>query len=295
MTKKSQKYKGLKKCTLPLSVVNKGTYTWVFNDESGVTEYKDLYNAFSSIIKDELTFNYEITYKYYSVENNSIKSEAIISHSHDFDGVIEALYYYPESFNIPEKYQDDYSLKEREYLNKLQKYLLLIGLKDKTDSKEYIALQKKYKKELDSKKYLKEEAKLLHRETYDRVCNKKASNYNEAGYLNADDKILKAILEGDKNTRIFRQYSFSPSRVKSKFFIMDSDNNYKALIQITKEDIMAFKDLKVSAKEYKINGFKNLKDYKDSLYNYFKDDTIEGNFTEDSLISIATFKIIEKY
>ena len=110
----------------------------------------------------------------------------------------------------------------------------------------------------------------------------------------APNNILDAILNKEKNTRIFREYSYSTSRIKERYFILDNDYNYKALIEITDENIIPLKDLKVSVKEYRLNGAKSLAEYKEKLLNYFKEDTNE-EFTEDSLISVATFKIIEKY
>ncbi len=169
-----------------------------------------------------------------------------------------------------------------------------MDLKDKTDSKDMINLHRKYKKELNSKKYFKELVKLERKETLERANNKKARNYHEVGYFMASDNILKAILNKEKNTRVFREYSYSTSRIKERYFILDNDYNYKALIEITDENIIPFKDLKVPAKEYKLNGAKSFAEYKEELFNYFKEDKTE-EFTEDSLVSIATFRIIEKY
>ena len=295
MTKKTKpKYRGIKKCSLPVSYNESDTFKWVFNDDNNTIEYNEIYEAFSHLIKTSLEYNYEITYKHYDALNNSLKSETITMHSHNFNDVIETLYYYPESFNIPEEFQNNFSKQELVFLKRTQNYLLLIGLKDKTDSKEMINLQRKYKKELDSKKYLKEERKLERKEILERANNKKVRNYHEVEYFIASDNILNAILNKEKNTRIFREYSYSTSRIKERYFILDNDYNYKALVEITDENIIPLKDLKVSVKEYRLNGAKSLAEYKEKLFNYFKEDTIE-EFTEDSLISVATFKIIEKY
>ena len=112
----------------------------------------------------------------------------------------------------------------------------------------------------------------------------------------ASDKMLEAILKGEKQTRIFRKYSYLNSVKGNKYFVLDKDNNYRALIEIEKEEIMPFKDLKVSLKDYKIGGYKSLKEYKESLYTYFNDNNNEEEaFNEDSLIIVAYFKVKEKY
>ncbi len=295
MTKKTKpNYRGVKKCSLPVSYNENDTYKWVFTEDNNIFEYAEIYEAFSHLIKTSLEYNYEITYKYYDALKNSIKIETVAMHSHNFNDVIETLYYYPESFNIPENDKDNYSASELAFLKKLQNYLLLMGLKDKSDSKDMINLHRKYKNELNSKKYFKELVKLERKETLERANNKKVRTYHEAGYFMASDNILDAILNKEKNTRIFRQYSYSTSRIKERYFILDNDYNYKALIEITDENIIPFKDLKVPVKEYRLNSAKSLLEYKEELFDYFKEDNTE-EFTEDSLISIATFKIIEKY
>lgn len=278
------------KISLPLSLDNK----WLINEENNINEYNELSEAFSDIIKLNFSYNYEITYKYYDAEDDTLKSEIIQGHCHTFNELVKVLYDYPESFKIPKNFLEDYSLKEINYLKRLQNYLLLINLKDKTDSKENINLQKKYKNNSNNKKFIHELNKLNEEEEIKRVCNKKALNYNNAGYFVASDDILKAILNGDKKTRIFRQYSFSKSRINKKYFILDENNNYKALISIIKEEIVPFKEFKVPSKEYKINGFKNIDDYKKELFKFFESDMIE-EFTEESLVCIATFKILETF
>ena len=143
MTKKTKpKYRGIKKCSLPVSYNESDTFKWVFNDDDNTIEYNEIYEAFSHLIKTSLEYNYEITYKHYDALNNSLKSETITMHSHNFNDVIEILYYYPESFNIPEEFQNNFSKQELVFLKRTQNYLLLIGLKDKTDSKEMINLQR---------------------------------------------------------------------------------------------------------------------------------------------------------
>ncbi len=287
--------KKIRNCSLPI-FCDDDDGKWLFNNGEDIKECSELYEAFSQIIKADLDFHFEINLKYYDAQKNCLKSEAQLICCHNFNDVIEAVYFYPESFIIPDKYKDDYSKQAIAFLNKLQNYLMIINVKDTVDSKEKINFERKYIKAKRGKKYFKELAKMEAKATITRACNKKCIKYRDVEYLKADDNIIAAILKEDKKTRIFRQYSNSSSRVGKKYFVLDNDNNYKLLIEIIKEDIIPFKEFKPSVKDYKLSKCKSAKEYKEQLYNYFiQDDISQENFNEDSLISIATFKINEKY
>lgn len=49
--------------------------------------------------------------------------------------------------------------------------------------------------------------------------------------------------------------------------------------------------------DYKLAGFKNFKEYKNSLYNDFKDecDTYNEEFNDESLIIYVKLEVIEKF
>ena len=52
------------------------------------------------------------------------------SHAHNFEGVIRALYYFPETFEIPNEVKDEYSNQQLNYLKTLKNELLESNLKD---------------------------------------------------------------------------------------------------------------------------------------------------------------------
>ncbi len=290
------KYNKFKKCSLPISITNDDTAIWLFNNGEVISQRNEIYEAFSEIIKENLTYHIEVVLKDYDEEKNVLKSESKIICCHNFNTVIESLYTYPESFNIPSKYLEDYAKAEILFLNKLQGYLKLIGLKDYTDSQEIMAYKKEHLNRKKNKKYYKILDDLEAKQIFKRVNNKKVYKYQDVDYFKASDKMLEAILKGEKQTRIFRKYGYLNSVKGNKYFVLDKDNNYRALIEIEKEEIMPFKDLKVSLKDYKIGGYKSLKEYKESLYTYFNDNNNEEEvFNEDSLIIVAYFKVKEKY
>ena len=58
------------------------------------------------------------------------------SHAHNFEEVVAACYYYPEHFDILEEDKKYYSEQQLQFLKRLKKYLLFIGIKDKVDYKD---------------------------------------------------------------------------------------------------------------------------------------------------------------
>ena len=55
------------------------------------------------------------------------------SHGHSFEDVLMNLYNYPETFNISSEEEIYYSKQELEYIRRVQKFLLFIKLKDRTE------------------------------------------------------------------------------------------------------------------------------------------------------------------
>ena len=167
------KYNKFKKCNLPISVTNDDTAIWLFNNGEVISQRNEIYEAFSEIIKENLTYHIEVVLKDYDEEKNVLKSESKIICCHNFNTVIESLYTYPESFNIPSKYLEDYAKAEILFLNKLQGYLKLIGLKDYTDSQEIMAYKKEHLNCKKNKKYYKTLDDLEAKQIFKRVNNKK--------------------------------------------------------------------------------------------------------------------------
>lgn len=82
-----------------------------------------------------INFYYSYTCSYFTEEkldedNYSLKLVKGHTHSHYFEDVVNALYSFPESFNISKEEEQFYSEQQLKYLRRVQKYLILIGLKD---------------------------------------------------------------------------------------------------------------------------------------------------------------------
>lgn len=94
----------------------------IFNEKE---KKKERYKNKLYAIQNMFSLKFDYTYEY------EIKSgEKTIKTLHQFEEVINELYLYPESFNIPKAYKNEYSKQELEYLNALQKRLLQCKLKD---------------------------------------------------------------------------------------------------------------------------------------------------------------------
>lgn len=68
-------------------------------------------------------------------------------------------------------------------------------------------------------------------------------------------------------------------------------------IQVEDEKIIKFKDLSEDMVNYKLTGFKSFEDYKKSMKNDFMKNAkrYHEEFTDESLISYETLKVIEKF
>ena len=63
---------------------------------------------------------------------------------------------------------------------------------------------------------------------------------------------------------------FSSSKLNEKWLII-ADNTYLGIVEVIKEDIIKFKDLKENMVNYNLANFKSFKDYKRELYKNFKE------------------------
>ena len=94
--------------------------------------YPNLTEALSDIAF--IGFYYPFTGKHMMTwrENGKLVQKAVVEHdhAHSFEEVVKALYTSPESFYIASDEEQYYSKQELIYLRRVQKYLLLIGMKD---------------------------------------------------------------------------------------------------------------------------------------------------------------------
>jgi len=84
----------------------------------------NIVTVFSEYCHNNLIYHYSYGNK------EKFDEKYLLSHEHSFDTVLEVLYEFPETFYIPDDYKKDYSKRELEFLNNIQKKLLKDGLKD---------------------------------------------------------------------------------------------------------------------------------------------------------------------
>lgn len=142
------------------------------------------------------------------------------NHAHSFEEVVRALYASPESFHIKKEEKEFYSKQELFYLNRVQKYLLFLGMKDI-----------KTKKAPES-----------------RYCNKNYRKYENAFIYQFGDKTLKQILSGKRNFRLIPWYpeheerKFGPKEYQA--LIVDQDNNFRMFVEFTHEEVKTYQEIK---------------------------------------------------
>lgn len=308
--KDKRRYKKFKNCSIPYPFYDKkrNVFEWI-RYSNVINQYEttnNLIDALGSIGNIEMIYHYKANF--YNYEKN--KYENIISHCHSFDELINELYRYPESFEIPSEYLNEYSNQELNYIKSIKKYFKLINLKDEKYSKELEELDNKWESLRDKKHkslkeiiflhntYSKEWDKLSEKEKLERCNNKKALEfYNYHQIWAKTDKVANAIINGEKDYKIYIKHPFSSSKLNEKFLVVNTNYEYLGIVKVIKEDIIKFKDLKENMVDYKLAGFKNFNEYKDSMFKDFKEEceAYDEKFTKESLISYVKLEIVEKF
>ena len=218
------------------------------------------------------------------------------------------MYNYPETFSVPDEFLNEYSKQELYYLKKVSNFLHLIDLKDIKPSEERMLLEKKWSSIYNKKhknindilfmlKYDKRWRKLEFKENLKRYENAKAKKYSSYYIMDLkDENIAKALINGEKNYKIDAKYYFFKPYLNQKYLI-SYDGNFLGAIQVEDEKIIKFKDLSEDMVNYELAGFKNFEDYKKSMKNDFMENAkrYHEEFTDESLISYETLKVIEKF
>ena len=216
----------------------------VWDEEREVLEY--IYNIDVSIdgdhdvlqIDNSLTnalgnvasagFYYSFTSGYFELPtlDDEVKEHKIVvgrTHAHLFDEVVESLYDFPESFSISEDEEQFFSKQELEYLKKVQKYLLFIGLKDIT------------------------------LEEFENRSNSRYLNVDKKEYLGLvttkyDDVVLDRILNGDLRARVFvtnhADIYENRDEYEDKVLVMDSNYDVKACFKFYKYEVKTYGEVK---------------------------------------------------
>ena len=309
--KTNMHYKRFKHCSIPYPFYDKkrDTLEWVkFNNKTH--EYKisnQLQEALENCVSCGFIYHYKARIYGRENSNQELKYRLMVSHCHSFEEVVQALYRYPESFEISKEFLHEYSEQELQFLKQVQNYFKLIELKDYKLSEERLELEQKYEKiyqqkhksiidKLTLKYYDKKEQKIMDKERFARHENEKAQEYSKYRVVHFTDvNIAKAIAQGKKDYMIKVQYSFSSSCLNEKWLIV-SNNSYLGIVEVIQEDIIKFKDLKENMVNYKLDDCKNFNDYKKKVFQDLKENSLSMNesFTEDSIIKYLKLKVIKK-
>lgn len=308
--KENKRYKKFKNCYLPYPFFDKkrDCFEWVRREENDFGIFYDvnpsLYEVLGNVAHSGLIYHYEA--KLLTRMRDTVwEAKTESSHSHSFVDVVDALYEYPVSFRIPDEFKSEYSKQELDYLMKVQKYLNFIGVKEKPYLEEKNAIYKTYlelekeKKTIKNRilyyKNLKAERKLALQEKFERSENPKVKEYANYHYCKPKEKnILNAYLSGKKQEFISPLYSFHSSDIHQKYFLIDEEYNYLAILEIIEEIKIPFNELNEEIVYYDKTKYKTFLEYKKELKKYFKEDFKdfnEGNFTENSIVLIEKLKI----
>ena len=106
-----KRYKKFKNCSLPYPFLNKkrNTFEWVSYNKirNDYNVANQIFCALDDLSIAGLTYDYEANF--FDYNRDQLINHISNSHSHDFNGVVQALYEYPEFFKIPDNCLKEYS------------------------------------------------------------------------------------------------------------------------------------------------------------------------------------------
>ena len=232
---KYEMYEKFSKNNLPQMLYDKerDVREYVFYDNYGPVVNSNLYNALEDITWAGFYYPYtckHLTSKY--VDGKDL-FEFVVghSHSHDFDDVVKALYYSPESFSISKEEEEFYSKQELNYLKRVQKYLLFIGVKDVDTVHIPVA----------------------------RYRNKKQEKYRDSCKHSYTNKRIEMVLNGETDYAIlkFQDYSrderidYKPKEYTA--LVTNEDGDYKLYVEYTFSEVKKYKELNEKEKNPEFN------------------------------------------
>ena len=235
-----KRYDKFNKCTLP----------YLFWDEERQTSeyiWFDKTQKYNPQITCNLDYAFEnfasvgLYYSYTARTTVSGTNQKGHCHAHSFNEVLKDLYSYPESFNISKKEEQFYSKQELEYLRRVKKYLLFIGLKD-TDPSKRIPMK--------------------------RYHNKKVQNYINCVIYTINDENKKKINSGKLDFLCWHYYKGYKSKIfnplEFQALLVDEEDNFLYKVEFTKSEIKKYKDIK------NIMKLKDINDNSFIIVNHFK-------------------------
>ena len=132
-------------------------------------------------------------------ENGKYIKKSVVghSHAHSFEEVVSALYSSPESFSIAKDEEQYYSKQELEYLRRVQKYLLFIGMKDLEKQKVPVS---RYRNKIHSKVIKNATEKKKKTEEQSKVSEKKPAKNNSKSTTTPSSKPSNNITNNNTAT-----------------------------------------------------------------------------------------------
>ena len=242
----NERYKQFSKNNLPQMFWDNKRDTWeyVFYKEGRPYVCKNLYNALEEITWAGFYYPYICKYRHVEMKDGKYVESFEVghSHSHDFDQVVDALYYSPESFRIEKEDEEYYSKQELKYLKRVQDYLLFIGVKDVETAHIPVA----------------------------RYRNKKQEKYQNASKHSYTNKRIKMILNNETNYCILKWYKeygderreYKPGEYQA--LVTNEAGEYKLFVEYTYNEVKLYKELNEKEKN------PEFKDDEKVIVSYFK-------------------------
>lgn len=230
--------------------------------------YEKLSDALSDIINDGFYYSFNTLIYKYDGEGN--RQEVVgHSHAHDFESVVREVYYNPNVFSIDEEDRHLYSEQEYTFLMKIQSYLRIVKRSD-------IPLSAKIDEinELS----INEDATLF-RDYYTKTL------YDDEKSYAIINKTRKYFLSVNVDTGIDIN--------KNRFLLADKKGKYLGLIEVVKKKIVKLDDITDKDVDYKIEGFRSLKAFKENYKKFYKEQF--PDFDDKQEISINYVKVIRKF
>lgn len=274
--KVARKYKKYKHAGLPIIINENERFEYlnffkVKNNGKEVIEafnYEKLSDAIGDIINDG--FYYSFNTLIYSYDKEGNRSEVVgHSHAHDFESVVRAVYYNPHVFSIDDEDKHLYSDQEYKFLMKIKSYLTVVKRED-------IPVSATVDEINDIS--LNEDAALFR------------DYYTKTLY---DDE--KAYLMINKKRKYFLSLNTDTTMDvnKNRFLLADSNGKYLGLIEVVKKKVLRIDDITDKDVDYKLEGFRSLKAYKENYKKFYKEHY--ESFDERQEISINIVKVIRKF
>lgn len=216
---------------------NKNTIYDFENAKNKIDVYYNIVDALSNVAQTGFYYPFTAKHFVFAKENEPSKDKAVVghTHAHNFEDVVSHLYDAPETFRITKDEEEFYSKQELNYLKKVQKYLLFIGVKD-----------------LETPNV-----------SNDRFKNGLHAKYADASIWTWDSNVVEEVLNNKLNYIVINwdeEYEFKSNRA----LIRDSNYDFKLFIETTHSEIKVYKDIKEKFFA------KNIKDDDKVIIEYFK-------------------------